>query len=136
MSLVHPRFRPTPEPPVSPPPQPASEPAPQPQPPADPSAPEPMSPEQREILMGELRSIRSEIEALEQEHNMPNDPLAGLTADEKTALEAYRAQRDVKKQADAELRAIMAKPNATLTESDMARLRDYAVEQGRREGWL
>jgi len=70
------------------------------------------------------------------ESTMPNDPLAGLPADERKALEAYRAQRAAEQQSDVELEAIMRKPNATLTTDDLEKLRQYAVEQGRREGWL
>jgi len=118
-------------------------PTPAPDPPAEPSAEPPapaaMTPEEvREATLAELRSLRTEIEALDalKEENMPNDPLAGLPADERQAIETYRAAKLQRTQAEIELRDIMRKPNATLTQDELEKLRLYGIEQGRREGWL
>jgi hypothetical protein len=99
-----------------------------------------MTPEEREATLAELRSLRSEIEALDAlnrgESNMPNDLLASLPADERQALESYQAAKLQRTQAETELQAIMRKPNATLTPDELEKLRLYGIEQGRREGWL
>jgi len=97
-----------------------------------------MTPEGNAAALAEIRSLRAEIEAFErkQEPNMQNDPLAGLPADERQALEDHRAQRLANEQAESELQAIMRKPNADLTADDLEKLRQYAIRQGRREGWL
>jgi hypothetical protein len=91
----------------------------------------------REAALAEIRSLRSEIEEFEKESNMGNqDPLASLPPDQRKAVENYLAQKAATDKEQSEVQAIMRKPNATLTTDDLEKLRQYAVEQGRREGWL